>query len=268
MKLRHLIPVTVILLSTASCEKELDFKYHDIAPLTVIEGIMSPDEVRVGLTLTTPMDELMDLSRLTDATVSVEDLNDGNVEILSVDSEGYYSTSTGGAVGHNYRLKVERSGSKYQAVATMYGPVDILSVEFNWIKMPYDHVAVLQCKFTDDVDTEGDCYWVKIYRNGEIYRWIQTDDRSKVDGLCSVTFMTTRKDTGEEDDDDVLYDGDVVTCSVSRISRLMYEYLEALGNNSNGPAMYEGDQCLGYFMATSTVEKSIEFKPDEIPFYN
>ena len=36
-------------------------------------------------------------------------------------------------------------------------------------------------------------------------------------------------------------------------------------NDSNGPAMFSGDKCLGYFMATSPVSESIAFHPDEIP---
>jgi hypothetical protein len=47
----------------------------------------------------------------------------------------------------------------------------------------------------------------------------------------------------------------------------MHDYLEALQNDSNGPAMFSGDKCLGYFVATSPVSASIVFRPDEIPEY-
>ena len=65
----------------------------------------------------------------------------------------------------------------------------------------------------------------------------------------------------------MLRDGDVVTCTVSTVSRPMHDYLEALQNGSNGPAMYTGARCLGYFMATSPVSRSIVFHPDQIPGY-
>lgn len=256
-----------MMLTFASCEKEIDFDYIDIEPLTVIEAELTPDGAKVGITFTTPMDEPMDRTHLTDAVVTLTDLTDGVVYHLRADEEGFFVDPTPGVVGHDYRLAVERAGCRYEAEATMYPPTEIESLEFNWIKMPYDYVAVLQGRFSDIRNLEGESYWIKIYRNGEVYQWGEMDDRSAVDGICTFVAMTSRKDTDEEDDDTVLYDGDVVTCSVSPISSAMYDYLEALQNDSNGPAMFSGDKCLGYFMATSPVSDSVVFRPDEIPEY-
>lgn len=257
--------LSVILLN--SCKKEIEFIYHDIDPITVIEAELTPEGIRVSLTLTTPMDEPMDRTRLTDASVSLTDLTSGISLQLSTDSEGYYHDPTPGITGHEYRLTVERRGQLYTAVATMYAPVEIVSLEFNWIRMPYDHVAVLKGEFTDSTEAPDDCYWIKLYRNGKIYRWSEMNDISSEGGICSFVTMTTRMDTDEEDDEDVLYDGDTLTCTVSPISRAMHDYLEALSNDSNGPAMFEGDKCLGYFIASSPSSRSIVFHPDSIPLY-
>lgn len=253
-----------MMLLFVSCEKELDFKYHDIDPLTVIEAQLTPGGAKVAITYTTPMDQPMDRTHLTDAVVT---LTDGTVYNLHTDAEGLFVDPTPGIIGHDYRLVVERDGCRYEADATMYPPTEIESLEFNWIKMPYDYVAVFEAQFRDNKDSDGECYWVKLYRNGEIYRWSEMDDRNAVDGVCTYLTMTTRKDTDEEDDDTVLFDGDVITFTVSPISRAMHDYLEALQNDSNGPAMFVGDKCLGYFMATSPVSDSVEFHPDEIPEY-
>lgn len=256
-----------MMLLFVSCEKELDFKYHDIDPLTVIEAQLTPGGVKVAITYTTPMDRPMDRTHLTDAVVTLTDMTDGTVYNLHTDAEGLFVDPTPGIIGHDYRLVVERDGCRYEADATMYPPTEIESLEFNWIKMPYDYVAVFEAQFRDNKDTNGECYWVKLYRNGEIYRWSEMDDRNAVDGVCTYLTMTTRKDTDEEDEDTVLFDGDVITFTVSPISRAMHDYLEALQNDSNGPAMFVGDKCLGYFMATSPVSDSVEFHPDEIPEY-
>ncbi|MDE6835901.1 MAG: hypothetical protein K2J03_02965, partial [Muribaculaceae bacterium] len=56
------------------CEKELDFKYHDLESPLVIEATLSQEGSNVRLTHTTPMDEPMQRGRLTDATVSITDL--------------------------------------------------------------------------------------------------------------------------------------------------------------------------------------------------
>ncbi len=267
MKLYTALFMTCVMLMSASCEKELDFEYHDIDPLTVIEAELTPDGVKVGITYTTPMDEPIDRTRLTDAMVTLTDLTDGTVYNLQPDATGFFVDATPGIAGHDYRLVVERDGCRYEADATMYPPVEIESLEFKWIKMPYDYVAVFEGRFYDNATSNGDCYWVKLYRNGEIYQWSEIDDRGAVDGVCTFFTMTTRKDTDEEDDADVLYDGDVMTCTISPISRPMHDYLEALQNDSNGPAMFSGDVCLGYFIATSPVADSIVFHPDELPEY-
>lgn len=265
MKISHLCVAATLCTSLISCEKELDIKYHDIDPLTVIEGELTPDGIRVGITLTTPMDEPMDRTRLTDAVVTLTDISSDASYALTADTDGYFCNSVSGIAGHSYRLKVSRNGSIYEAEATMYAPTEITGLEFNWIKMPYDHVAVLQGQFTDVPGC--DSYWVKIFRNNEIYRWSEMNGNGSVDGILTFVAMTTRQDTDKDDDSDVLYDGDVVTATVSAISRNMYDYLEALQNDSNGPSMFTGDRCLGYFIATSPVSKTIVFHPDDIPLF-
>ncbi len=257
-----------LLLLTTSCEKELDIDYHDIEPLTVIEATLTPDGARVGITLTTPMDEPMNTSRLTDASVTLRDLTDGISYTLAPDDEGFFTDPTPGIAGHEYALTVERADARYEATTTMLPPTEITSMEFNWIKMPYDRVAVLQVQYLDDPAVAGQCYWVKLYRNGEIYKWSEMDDRSAVGGTATFFTMTTRRDTDREEDDTVLYDGDVMTCTVAPVSPAMHNYLEALQNDSNGPQMFAGDRCLGYFLASSPVSASLTFRPDRIPEFH
>lgn len=255
------------LLVLSSCSKELDFVYHDIPPLTVIEGELTPEGPRIALTLTTPMDEAITNAKITDASVILEDITSGTVENLHPDGDGFFTGESRAMIGNVYRLSVERGGVTNEAVATMFGPSEILGIEFNWISMPYDKVAVLQAKFRDDAAVRGECFWVKVYRNGKIYLWDEVDDRYAHGGVMTYTRMTTRKDIDEEDEDSVILDGDVITVSVSRISREMHDYLEALQNDSSGPAMFSGERCLGYFIATSPVSASVVFHPDDIQEY-
>lgn len=257
----------LLIILLASCTKDLDFKYHDIDPLTVIEAELTAEGARVGITLTTPMDETMNRTRITDASVTLSDLTAGTTFILSADNEGYFTDSTPGIAGHEYRLTVERAGVAYQAETTMYPPTEITSLEFNWISMPYDQVAVLQAQYYDNPADTGDYYWVKLYRNGEIYSWQEQDDRTATDGVNTFFTMTSRRDTDEEDDDEVLFDGDIMTFTVTPISRTMHDYLEALQNDSNGPALFSGPRVLGYFLASTPVSRSITFHPDQIPEY-
>ncbi len=249
-----------------ACEKELDFDYHEIQPITVIEGSLDQYGASVAITLTTPMDEPMDTVRLTDADVTLTDLSDGSAATLLLDSTGTFRSTLTGHTGHTYRLDVTRLGSTYSATCTMPAPSEILSMDMEWIKMPYDHVAVLKVTFTDNPHTGGDAYWLRIYRNGEPYHWSVGDDRAAVNGEISAVFMTSRRDTDAEDDSDLLLDGDVLSATLTPISRQMYLYLEALtSGGSNGPLMYQGDFCLGYFLAAPTSRSAITFRPDSLP---
>ena len=251
----------------SSCSKDLDFKYHDIDPLTVIEAELTPGGSRVAITLTTPMDEPMDRTRLTDATVTLRDLSTDTEFLLHADPDGYFIDPTPGIPGHDYCLIVQRGTAIYEAETHMYPPTEIVSLEFNWINMPYDQVAVLQAQYLDDPSTDQECYWVKLYRNGEIYSWQEQDDRGAVDGVATFFTMTSRRDTDEEEDDEVLFDGDEMTFTVTQISKAMHDYLEALQHDSNGPAMFTGPRVLGYFLASSPVSRTITFHPDQIPEY-
>ncbi|MBD5291516.1 MAG: hypothetical protein HDS24_05545, partial [Bacteroides sp.] len=64
-----------------------------------------------------------------------------------------------------------------------------------------------------------------------------------------------------------LLDGDEVTALVIPISREMVDYLTALEQDSNGPAMWQGNFCLGYFLASTIASKTIIFHPNELTEY-
>ncbi len=263
----HFLIFLIIIIPLQGCEKEIDIKYKDIDPILVIEGQLTQNGANVRLTYTTPMDEPMNVTPITDADVFLKDLTDGTLLQLHTSESGTFTSESPGIVGHNYELSVIRGNSHYCAECEMAGYAKILNVEFNWIKMPYDDVAVLQVTFLDNPLTSGECYWVRLYRNGEAYMWNLITDVYSKEGVINEVFMTSRKDLDEEDDATALRDGDVVTASVSVISREMYDYLEAVSSDSNGPAMYGGDFCLGYFLATQISEESIVFKPDLIPYF-
>lgn len=262
MKYSILSILTIGVICT-SCEKELDFHYHDVEPQLVIEGAVTDDGASVSLTNTTPMDELMNLTKITDATVVLTDVTAGVSKSLRPDASGVFRDATPGIEGHEYRIDVVTGGNTYTSTSIMRPRTDVLGLEFQWIKMPYDYVAVLQVSFTD-VPAVGDYYWVRLYRNGEAYMWSVLDDCLAVDGVIHEVLMTSRKDTDEEDDNKVLCDGDVVTVTVTPISLEMSDYLEALQSDSNGPCMFSGGFCLGYFLASPVAVSEIVYRPDEM----
>lgn len=259
-----LVSVAMAVLA-AGCEKELDFKYHDIEALTVIEGTLTESGADVTIRLTTPMDEPMDRTCLTDAQVTLNDLHTGERTVLTADDLGHYRSGAAGVPGHEYLLTVSRDGKEYTSASLMRRAPKIEGLEFKWISMPYDDVAALQVAIADsDPTAYGDCYWIRIYRNGEFYKWSTVQDDRAIDGVLYESVNTTRKDESAEDEDDLLVDGDEVRVTVAQVSKAFYDYLNAMSSDSNGPRMFEGDMCLGYFLAAGVSESAIVFHPDLI----
>lgn len=254
--------LTVLTVCT-SCEKELDFDYHSEPPKLVIEGHLDQYGAKVSITSTTPMTEPMDTTRLTDASVTVLDITTGQSRTLAADSNGLFTDTTPGIIGHDYRLCVKRHSKVYYSECRMTAPVEFVDMSFRWIKMPYDYVAVLRISLTDTPD-EKNHYWVRLLRNGEPYQWMFLSDTDLDGQTVSGVTMTSRMDTDEEDDKNVLVDGDRVTAIVTPVTEKMVDYLSALSNDSNGPAMFSGDYCLGYFMAAPVAEMSVIFHSDQI----
>lgn len=261
-KYRYLVPVMLLLTATA-CEKDLDFKYKTIPAITVIEASLDGSIARVAVMETTPMDEPLTKTLFTDAVVNVTDLSTGSVIQLQPDAQGLFKAPLQSAIDHEYQLTVNRQGNTYTSECRMYEPVEIIGMEFSWISMPYDEVAALQVSFYDtDRVADGDCYWVRLLRNGEAYGWYTLKDNLSRDGRMDLVVRTSRKDTDAEDDDEVLYPGDLMTARVCRISKEMYDYLDALESDSNGTSLFTGDYCLGYFLAAGVSEMTIEFTAD------
>ena len=150
----------------SSCEKELDFHYHEVEPQLVIEANLTQEGTTVLLTETTPMDEAMNTTPVTDASVTLIDVTDGSTCTLPLRGDGTFGDNTAGITGHDYRMEVVRGDRKYSSVCTMRQPTEITALEFEWIKMPYDYVAVLQVSLTDP-DSADDCYWIRLL--GAVY---------------------------------------------------------------------------------------------------
>lgn len=262
--IKYIVCLTAVAILT-SCEKELDFVYHDIEPLPVIEASLSQAGADVSITYTTPMDEQMDNKRLTDALVSISDITSATNYTLEAEANGIFHADILPVEGHDYRLSVVIAGKEYTSECRMESGVYISDIKFCWLKMPGDDMAALQIHFTDN-PLAVDYYWVRLYRNGKAYKWSLLSDHAAVDGMMEETITTTHRDTSDEDENQLLLDGDIVTVSVSRISRSMFDYLAALINGSNGAAQFSGDKCLGYFLASPVATESIVYSPDKIDY--
>lgn len=263
---KYIIPACAAV-AFSSCEKEIEFEYKDIPEQHVIEGYLSQDGVSVRLTTTVPTDEPFEDNIVTTAGVTIVDISTEESFTLIPDEDGVFSNSElSGRTGHDYQLSVEIGSNVYTSCCRMLPPSEIVSAEFNWIKMPYDDVAVLKVQFTESGDKFTD-YWLRVFRNGKPYEWQAIESRNAVDGLVTGMMMTSRKNTEEEDEADVLEDGDVIDIEVMPVSKKMADYLNSLNNGDyNGNRMFDGPFCLGYFLAAPLSKTRLIYHPDQIPY--
>ena len=68
--IRYIIPA-IAAAAFASCEKEIDFKYHDIPEQQVIECLLTQNGVSAKLTKTVATDEPFPKETVTDASVII-----------------------------------------------------------------------------------------------------------------------------------------------------------------------------------------------------
>lgn len=267
MKFSRYIFASIALLTLASCEKEIDFEYKDIPEQQVIEGLLTQEGVSIRLTTTVPTDEPLNDHTITNATVTVSDLTAGETYKLITDKRGVFThPDLYAETGHKYELEVSVGEKHFTSTCTVLPESEIISAEFNWIKMPYDDVAVLKVQFRE-VEDKSSQYWLRIYRNGEPYEWQAIESRNAVDGLVTGMMMTSRKDVEAEDDEDVLREGDVIDIEVLTISTTMADYLNSLNNGDyNGNRMFDGPFCLGYFLAAPISSTRLIYHPDQIPY--
>ncbi len=276
------LPGLVLLMGMllTGCEKELDFKYHEIPAIPVAEIFLTQDGAYAKLTHTTPMGEALDTIPQTDATITITDLTDGTTltagtavadgttltdgmsngsHELIPGADGVFRAPLRGVPGHEYLVVVERQGKVATATGVMTPEVPIVGMEFSSYKMPYGDSGLLVTKFEDVDPAAGTCYWLRYLRNGEMWRWKTVTDHGAQEGIVSNIVMLGKIEEEPEDEDD-LRDGDLVTVLVTQISRDFYDYLEAVSNDSNGPWMFAGTETLGFFLPGARTTATATFR--------
>ncbi len=237
--MKHL-PLIIVALTLASCTKDLELDYRDLDPIPVIEANLTDKGLSVRLTLTSPMDEPMDTVAQTDYIASLTELPDDN-----------------------YRLDIDFRGQHFYSECQMQSDAEILDVKFQWTKMPYDHVAVMTLFLRDNPAKSDEAWWVRIWRNGEIYKWLCFNDKYAIDGVVEASVMTTRQNP-EPDDKDTLTDGDNLLITVTTVPPHVLTYLNNLAAHTiDGPTTFLDDRCLGYFLASTPTDTTLIYHPGD-----
>ena len=251
-----------------SCKKEIDFDFHEVEPIIVIEGRVTNEGSTVMITQSRSVSDSVHARCLQGAVVTVS--TGGNVTPLIYDAsrDSYYSSMTG-IPGNVYTLNVDYNGHHYEASAQMQLPAPIISANISWMSILDERMLVYEMWATDPYPSERNQYWYRVdrishhphfegKRKTEPYRWGVLDDRGCPPGLVFMDLISTSEKAMDEDKEEnwksILYDGDSISCQLMTIDRSVYDYFSSLragqGGGANPKTNITGG-CLGYFAAGS-----------------
>lgn len=253
----------LFLMIHSSCEDLIDVDLRSVEPKLVIEGTVrmgAPAEVL--LTKTKDFKENNNYPPITDAIVTITD-DAGNSEQLIANSSGkFVATTITGVERRTYNLSVSYEGQQYTATSFMPPLVEIDSLT-QWKFPMVDHPDPM-IHFKDPAGEENQYYRFAISINGE-----HPDLRDRllstefIDGNIIHTPIFVRYEDYDDDDDDPIQQGDVVTIEMRCIDKGTYKFFETLSNIDNSlanPTSNIQGGALGYFGAYSYSSMDIKME--------
>lgn len=271
----------LFLIALTACTKEIDFDYHEVKPVLMIEGRVTNEGSEVLVTRTRNMADSVKSPCLTGAEVVIT--ADGVEEHLPFDpSTRSYRSSFCGTVGQTYHLEVLFEGQRYEATSTMPAPAPIKSAEFLWQPVMKERLLAYEVWAVDPEPDVRNYYWYRMNRRTatsrqdisaylsattDAYRWNIFDDRGCPPGLIYRDVMCMSERIAEENEKEnwksILYEGDTITFTLMTIDRPTYDFFRSLRSGQSGGANPTGNitggDCLGYFTATSVTHADTIF---------
>lgn len=265
------IILLVFFLLLVACEEVIEVELDDADPQIVIEAKVSDnsDNNMVAITLSTDFYEPSEYDSLSQAEIVVSEEN-GESYVFTETSRGLYtSENLTASFGSVYSITVNYNDITYSAQSTLKQKLIIDSLQ----------ITEEEGRFSDDLRYEIHCYFqdnpgyedyarLKVYVNGEEREGIITYDDRLTDGN---TIEFNRFQIGQEDDEDKLKPGDLITIELLTIDEATYEYFSTLesvlassggsgfssGSTPANPTTNWNNNALGYFSAYTIDTKSI-----------
>ena len=191
--MRKLLYLLTAVATLTACKKEIDFDYHEVAPIVTIEGRVTNEGMEVRITQSHNVNDSVKSPGMKGAYVVITDGEETFTLPYDVQS-GYYKLGQAGTAGHTYRLLVELNGNRYEASSTMPPPVTLTSTEFLWAKIMDQRLLMYELWGDFTPMAERNYFWYRMVRNGELYRWGTFDDRGRPAGriFSDITCMTEK----------------------------------------------------------------------------
>ena len=262
---------TLIVLMFASCKDDIDFNYHSVHAIYVVDGELCNKGINVDISKTLQMTDTTDRDAVNNATVLLSG-DDGTEEALVCDSAGTYHSPSDikAKKGITYTLKVTIGENSYTSYSTMQDTVSIDSASFKWDKIMNEDMLYYKVDIKD-IANQDNYYCYRMYRNGKIYKWGVFSDLGYKNGEIKYSIVCMSKKKADKNDpsdyDNILYEGDNIHLDILSIDNRTYNYLYSLKlstkDNSNPISNFDGG-CLGYFAAYGKVSHDDVFSYNDV----
>ena len=266
--MRKIIYIILAMMVLTACTKEIDFDFHEVEPMVVIEGRVTNEGTSVVVAQTRSVTDSVRSHCLPGAVVTIT-TDDTTATLPYNDASDSYRSSLTGVAGKTYQLSVDFEGHHYEATSYMPASAPILSTDFFWMSMMDERMLVYELWAVDPDPSERSHYWYRIDRVSHHphfdnktsigpYHWGVLDDRGCPPGKVFIDMIcASEKEMDKDEEEDwkyILYDGDTITCQLMTIAPTIYDYFRALRAGQSGGANPHSNitgGCLGYFQAGS-----------------
>lgn len=250
------IKITLTILSTwlVACDDLITVDVEEKEPLLVVDAFINntDQEQKIVISWTQPYFDETAIIGIEDATVEISYGEPATTVSFAHTENGSYVYPTGfGSIGDEYELQVTVDGKSYVAHSVL-NPVPAMdSVNFRYehfTAFGSDEEFYLGQFWATDLEGEGDCYWIKSYKNGEYQNRLDMitlaydagfSAGSAVDGLTFIVPIRESVNDYGDDDEDFLSpyaDGDSLYVEIHSISEEVFDYLALAISNTNLPS--------------------------------
>ncbi len=169
--MRKIVLYIILATLVTGCQTEINLDYNSVNPLFVIEGQTTTKGSEVRITRTSDMDQWVDTTPVSGASVTVIDEYGFSYPLSLNDSGVYYSYEALPVnYGDSYILKVDIEGESFLSESTYVPPVLNLRSEFKEENIAGQ--SIVYCKVSAQRIVDQDSYYrYKLYHNGVMLLW-------------------------------------------------------------------------------------------------
>lgn len=243
--------LSIIALSTPSCETQVDLNLKSVEPKLVIDasiGVRNP--CRVILSKTRDYDDQTPPEYVKGAKVTLTDSN-GHSEVL-VDVGDIHLSRAMGHIGETYTLTVELDGETYTATDMIPTFVPIDELLLYRIKVGNEAHYYPQIAYQDPKGEDNYYYHLLTINDKTMLQANWEDDKNR-DGLIIKSTLYFDKDENQDND---LKVGDHIRVEMQTLGKGAYTFYKTISSpggaaNSNPKSNFSGN-VLGMFKTYNT----------------